>query len=280
MAVGVRFAAKSRRYWTSKSWSAKSAQRSASSQFESNFKVSNLALDSAGERAFVRPGFRWDTADAYLFDIDGTLLNSRDPVHYFAFHSELQSVFGTQSKIHNVPVQGNTDIGILRAVLRRDGLPDNEIDARIPEMVEWMCREVQRNADQMRPEICPSIVELLSKLRQEGKLLGAASGNLESIGWMKLQAAGLKDMFSFGSFCYPLELRPEIFARGVAVARQRCGDQASVFVVGDTPSDIHAAKAANIPVIAMATGIHSFTELVSLEPDACFGCAADLLNLR
>ena len=27
----------------------------------------------------------WDSYDAYLFDIDGTLLNCTDAVHYFAF---------------------------------------------------------------------------------------------------------------------------------------------------------------------------------------------------
>ncbi len=28
---------------------------------------------------------RWDAYDAYLFDIDGTLMNCTDAVHYFAF---------------------------------------------------------------------------------------------------------------------------------------------------------------------------------------------------
>src|ERR1051326_6441295 len=135
MAVGVRLAAKSRRYWTSKSWSAKSAQRSASSQFESNFKVSNLALDSAGERAFVRPGFRWDSADAYLFDIDGTLLNSRDAVHYFAFRTAIRDVLGIEASIEGVPVHGNTDVGILRAVLCRAGVQDEVIGLHLAQIV-------------------------------------------------------------------------------------------------------------------------------------------------
>lgn len=228
----------------------------------------------------MRLGFNWQAADAYLFDIDGTLLNSRDPVHYFAFHHALRDVFGLETKIDGVPVQGNTDIGILRAVLRRDGFADLQIDARMPQMIRQMCAEVQRNADQMRPELCPSIRELISGLHTKGKMLGVASGNLEPIGWAKLEKAGIKPLFSFGAFSFPLELRAEIFQHGLNLARDRIGSNASVYVVGDTPADISAAKAVGAPVITVATGIYVFDELLALAPDACFGCATDMLNCK
>ncbi len=50
-------------------------------------------------------------------------------------------------------------------------------------------------------------------------------------------------------------------------------------VVGDTPSDIEAARAVGVPVIALATGIYSFAQLRALNPDACFACGTDLLAL-
>jgi phosphoglycolate phosphatase len=228
-------------------------------------------------RAFVRPGFRWHAADAFLFDIDGTLLNSRDPVHYFAFHHALLEVFGLKTKIDGVPVHGNTDIGILRAVLRREGLADAQIDSGLPQMVEEMCREAERNADQMEPELCPSIYELVSGLHKQGKLLVAASGNLEAIAWLKLEKAGLKSMFSLGSFSFPLERRADIFLHGIELARQRLGNRATVHVVGDTLADIEAAKEIGVPIIAVATGIYSFEDLLALDPDASFGCGTDML---
>ena len=64
------------------------------------------------------------SADAYLFDIDGTLLNSGDAVHYDAFHRALRDVFGIEAKIEGVPVHGNTDVGILRAVTRNAGIDE------------------------------------------------------------------------------------------------------------------------------------------------------------
>jgi len=225
----------------------------------------------------VRPGFRWDSADAFLFDIDGTLLNSRDAVHYFAFRNAIRDVLGIEASIEGVPVHGNTDVGILRAVLQRAGLRDRAINKHMPQIVARMCAEVQQNREQLNPELCPSIPELIGYLQGQGKLLGAASGNLETVGWLKLEKAGLKPMFAFASFSFPRESRAEIFQHGIDQARQLLGSTASVTVVGDTPSDIDAAHAVGAAVIAIATGIYSFSQLQSHNPDACFACGTDLL---
>lgn len=232
---------------------------------------------SAAHVPFFRTGFLWNGADAYLFDIDGTLLNSRDAVHYHAFRDAVRSVCGIEAGIDGVPVHGSTDPCILRAVLRRAGLSDQLISARLPQIVEQMCTAVESNREQLAPELCPSITELLARLQEQDKLLGAASGNLEPIGWAKLERAGLKAMFIFGTFSWPRETRAEIFSHGVLLARQRLGPAATVCVVGDTPSDIQAARAAGIPVIAVATGIYSFAQLLACSPDACLNSASDLL---
>ncbi len=231
----------------------------------------------SGQTAFIRPGFRWGAADAYLFDIDGTLLNSRDAVHYFAFRNAVREVLAREISIDGVPVHGNTDPGILRAALRLAGMDESAIDAGMARIVEHMCAEVERNREGLRPELCPGIPELLEFLAGKGKLLGAASGNLERVGRLKLETAGLWTKFAFCSFSFPRQTRAEIFAHGITLVRERLGDQATVFVVGDTPSDIEAARAVNVPVIALATGIFSFSDLVALQPDACFANAADLL---
>lgn len=221
--------------------------------------------------------FAWDSADAYLFDIDGTLLNTRDGVHYHAFHHAVRDVFGVDSSIDGVPVHGNTDIGILRAVLQRGGISDEVIARDLPQALRHVCDEVQQNAAGIRVELCPSIRDLLARLHSAGKLLGIVSGNLESIGWAKLTAAGLRDYFSFGSFSDRNEMRADIFRHGIAEARRRLDPAAKVCVVGDTPRDIAAARAVGIPVIAVATGIFTRDDLRAHDPDLCVACCTDLL---
>lgn len=221
---------------------------------------------------------RWLDGDAYLFDIDGTLLNSRDGVHYSAFHSGMRKIFGVASKIDGVPLHGNTDLGIVRAVLEREGVDTNDFAARLPALIAHMGDEVARNARDLAPEICPSVVELLSFLQSRGKLLGVVSGNLERIGWLKLEAAGLRPFFAFGSFSDGNEKREDIFRAGLGEARQRIGDAARIYLVGDTPADIQAARAAGAPILAIATGTYGVEELAAHSPDACFSCCTSILG--
>ena len=219
----------------------------------------------------------WATADAYLFDIDGTLLNTRDAVHYFAFRNALHEFYGIDGTIDGVPVHGNTDLGILRAVLRRAGLADADFERDVPRLIRHMCDEVERNAAGIRVEVCPSIPELLARLHGAGKLLGIVSGNLETIGWAKLEAAKLRKYFSFGSFSDRHELRDAIFQQGIEEARRRLGPEASVTVIGDTPSDVSSARRNGIPIVSVATGIFPREELHALGPDWCVSCCTELL---
>jgi len=225
----------------------------------------------------ARSGFDWKAADAYLFDIDGTLLNSRDAVHYRAFHRAVAQVFGLELRLDGIPVHGNTDVGILRAYLETAGLPESNWQARLPEVLEVMSAEVERNAADLRPGLCPAVVELIQYLSAEGKLLGVASGNLERVGWAKLRAADLRNYFSFGAFSGKLEKRDDVIAHGIEQAKAIRGSATKVYVVGDTPADIRSAHANGIAAIAVATGIYGIDELQSHSPEMCISCCADLL---
>lgn len=233
---------------------------------------------SSNSTIHVRPGFDWTAADAYLFDIDGTLLNSRDAVHYQAFHRAVAEIFGLDLRLDGVAVHGNTDIGILRAYLESVPVPEQEWQPRVPEIVEFMGAHVERNAADLRPELCPSVLSLIQRLNDQGKLLGIASGNVERVGWAKLRACGLKGYFSFGAFSGTLEKREDVIGHGIRQARQIRGEHTRVCVVGDTPSDIRSAHANNIPAIAVATGIYSVEELLAHDPEMCISRCEDLLR--
>ncbi len=224
-----------------------------------------------------QPG--WIDADAYLFDIDGTLLNTQDLVHYNAFHDALTQVYESTGRIDDVPVHGNTDVGILRAVTARTGVPQSIFQAKLAEALEHMRGSVVRGAKDLRPQLCPSVLEFLSRLQRSGKVLGIVSGNLEPIGWLKLEAAGIRQFFSFGSFSGAREHRVEIFREGIARARELLGESARACVVGDTPADIVAAQQLGVPVVAIATGIYPQNELANLHPDLSVTCCTDLLAL-
>jgi phosphoglycolate phosphatase len=223
-------------------------------------------------------GFRWMSADAYLFDIDGTLLVSRDRVHRNALHQAMREAYGVDTTIDGIPYHGKTDLGILRAALQRVGVPDLSFEADLPMALAVVRREVSANANLLAPVVCSAIPELLAELQAAGKLLGLASGNLESVGWLKVEAAGLHNFFSFGSFCDRHEARADIFREGVLAAQRRLGESAQVCFIGDTPDDITAARSVQSQVVAVCTGIFKADELAGHEPDACVASCAELLR--
>ena len=230
-------------------------------------------------RTDVLPGknFRWMDADAYLFDIDGTLLVTRDLVHWNALHQAMLEAYGVDTTIEGIAYHGKTDLGILRAAMDRVGISGLTFDMKLPHALSVVCREVETNQQWIRPEVCPAVPEVLEKLRAAGKLLGLASGNLESVGWHKVEAAGLRDFFSFGCFSDQSEMRAGIFRRGVDEVRRILGENATACFVGDTPEDVRAAHQANAPIIAVCTGSFKRRELNCHAPDVCVESCAELL---
>jgi len=217
-------------------------------------------------------------ADAYIFDIDGTLLITRDLVHWNGLHQAMLEAYGVDTTIAGLSYHGKTDIGILRMALDRCGIAGPSFEEKLPVALAAICREVSANCGGLRPEVCPGIAELLKALNNRRKLLGIASGNLEIVGWHKISAAGLREFFSFGSFGDACELRAAIFERAANEVRKRLGDHARTCFIGDTPEDIRAARQANASVIAVATGVHKFDELAALQPDACYHSCAELVR--
>lgn len=225
----------------------------------------------------ARNGFHWIGFDAYLFDIDGTLLNSRDGVHYNSFHTALKNVYKCDARIDKVPVHGNTDIGILRAAAALCGIDGDQFSRRLSEAQGIMGDEVEKNSADLRPELCPSIRELLDSLSAAGRLMGVCTGNLERIGWAKLKAAGVRDRFSVGGFSDRHEFRHDIFRDAMEQARARLGTGAQICFIGDTPNDIMAAQKLAMPVLAVATGIYSMDQLQQHAPTHCVACCTELL---
>jgi len=224
-----------------------------------------------------QPGFAWDACDAYLFDIDGTLLLSRDRVHMDSIATGVKRVTGFEITLAGVSFHGNTDTGILREACSRAGIPADVVDRQIEAILVAMCDNVTERRAELDPILMPGVKEALNHLAGRGALLGVATGNLELIGWIKIEVAGLREWFRFGGFSDRFPVRSELIGHAARKARDLAGADARVCVVGDTPRDIEAARANRLPVIAVATGHFDFEALLALQPDACTTSLADLM---
>jgi phosphoglycolate phosphatase len=257
------------------------------------------------ERVLIQEGFIWDAQDAYLFDIDGTLLRSRDRVHVNSFASSIREVTGFEVSLSGVVLHGGTDTAILREAFELAGVPAEAWEPQVEAILDAMRETVVSRRGEMDLWTMPGVSETLAHLARRGALLGLATGNLELIGWAKVEEVGLREWFRFGGFSDRFLVRSEMVADAAAKARELlpshrvCDEAASrtrhpdrsiatdslvtdttkatVCVVGDTPRDIEAARANRLPVIAVATGNYSFDELAALEPEVCTSSLAALM---
>ena len=221
------------------------------------------------ELVHVREGFRWDDCDAYLFDIDSTLLHAHGGVHSDAFSSSVEEVMGRPLSIAGIPLHGSTDTAILRDAFRHSSIPDEIWQPRLEEILQRMRETVLARREKMSVTVLPGVLAMLAYLKSRGKTLGVATGNLEQIGWLKIEIAGLRDFFRFGGFSDRHAARADMIAHALAAGRLLTGENATVCVIGDTPLDIAAARANGLPTIAVATGIFSYEALLQHDPEVC-----------
>jgi phosphoglycolate phosphatase-like HAD superfamily hydrolase len=177
-----------------------------------------------------------------------------------------------------VPVHGSTDTGILRDAFRHAAIADEVWQPRVEEILERMRERVLERRDRMSVTVMPGVLSVLAYLKSRGKLLGVATGNLEEIGWLKIEIAGLRDWFSFGGFSDRHAVRSDMIANALAGARKLAGANVKVCVVGDTPSDIAAARTNELPTIAVATGVYSYQALLQHQPEVCTSTLQVLLG--
>ena len=228
-------------------------------------------------KVHIDPGFAWDGQDAYLFDIDGTLLRSRDRIHFNSVADSVQRVTGFEITLAGVAIHGSTDTAILREAGAQAGISAATLEPHIQSILDAMGRTVEERRHELDLILMPGVKDTLTHLAERGALLGVATGNLETIGWIKIEEAGLREWFRFGGFSDHFPIRAELIGNAARKAKELAGTGARVCVVGDTPRDIEAARANSLPVIAVATGNYTFDALLELRPEVCASSLADLL---
>jgi phosphoglycolate phosphatase-like HAD superfamily hydrolase len=178
-------------------------------------------------------------------------------------------VHGLGSLLGNdVEVAGRTDGAIMRDVVRLAGVDDAVIDERWPEVRDAAVEAYEQIApDDLSDRLAPGVAELLEALaaRPDEYRLALLTGNVEPIARVKLARAGIGHYFEpdqggFGSDHYNRAELP-------AIARARAGDwpRERTVVIGDTPRDIACARADDVRVAAVATGLFSVEQLADAD---------------
>lgn len=202
------------------------------------------------------------TVTTVLFwDIDGTLLTT-GRAGIFALEDASAEVIGHPVDLSQLKTAGLTDVEIAREILSHYGVsptPEN-INHLLTRYGELLPGSLPRRQGQ----VMPGVVEILDALQSQPNTLSLLlTGNIQAGARAKLQHYGLADYFEQGAFSDQAKDRPEIARQGLALAQTVIGkiNPEKVYVIGDTPHDIHCGQAIHARTIAVATGSYSVSQL-------------------
>lgn len=221
------------------------------------------------------------------FDVDGTLIISRgdnsNKLHKLAFAAAIKQVFAIETGIDAIKHHGSTDPLILVSILTHHGVPKSQAMAKLKDMEAVMNDYFLAHAGAEATtglEVLPGVSALLQALKDRDDVITClVTGNLEPIGWTKMEALGLAPLFTqprFGGFGsdYCSDNHKESWedrAQLVRVAADRAANQhkgaiSSRYHVGDTPMDLQAAGAGGAIGVGVTTGIFNRDELSAASP--------------
>lgn len=205
-----------------------------------------------------------------LFDIDGTLINTRGS-GLAALNLAFAEVFARPVSAEIATV-GRTDRGIARDFFLFHHLEDsaeNWLQFRTAYLRHLAAQLPQRGGC-----LLPGVVALLQHLLlRQDVAVGLLTGNTQEGSRLKLEHFGINHHFRFGGFgdCHPERnavAREALAAAQAFLGRPLSGER--TWVVGDTPLDIECARHIGAQAVAVATGFHRPDQLASHSPDYLF----------
>jgi len=202
-------------------------------------------------------------ARVYLFDIDGTLLQTGG-AGWRALTGAMGEEFGVE-QLSGIELRGRTDYAIAGELLRLARVPVGP-QSRQRLLKSYHARltlELQKGAG----GVLPGVWQVLDLLRSDPQaVLGVLTGNGPQGAEIKLRHFGLQERFSIGVYGDRHERRTGLARDALGMLRKQLGadlEGGHVCIIGDTPSDVECALAIEARAVAVATGGFAGEDLVA-----------------
>ena len=212
-----------------------------------------------------------------LFDVDHTLLYTGG-AGGLAMGRAFQQLHGIENAFRNIEATGRTDWSIFKRGLQTHDLFDEaeDFDDTVTTFIDAY---VGHLATTLREApggyVEPGIPELIDALAARDDVrLGLATGNFRRACLLKLEYYELNAHLTEGGFGEDAEDRGDMVKR--AIQRLSNGSKpGQIWIIGDTPRDVEAARANNVRCLAVATGDSTVDELRAAGADVAL---KDLAN--
>lgn len=188
-----------------------------------------------------------------LIDIDGTLITGPETgqtAGSVAIHRATEDLTGRWPQVPLTHFAGNRDPAIARLLLEDVG-EKNPSPERVGQLIDRYLEHLRSEASRRPYRVLGDPAGAVASLHARGGLVGLGTGNIREGGAIKLESAGLAQLFEGmpGGFARDGETRAQLLRAGARELDP--SGELRVIIIGDTVHDISAALA----IGALAVGV-------------------------
>lgn len=197
----------------------------------------------------------------YVFcDIDGTLLQAPQAGRS-AFGETFAEVFGIPVDMGHINFAGATDIRVLSQLMRENDISEqNDLVNRFFDRFPFFLKEKLKATP---PHVFAGVIPFLERISADWSL-GLITGNIQACAQIKVRAAGIDSYFGpVGGFGDDHGDRNHM----AALALKRAHFPSPVYLLGDTPSDIEAARSNGMVAVGVCNGSFTRAQLEDVGAD-------------
>ncbi len=203
-----------------------------------------------------------------LFDLDGTLIDTLQLIeecYRFTFHKKMGL---------DVPVQ---------KIMKHLGLPLKDICTifapdRVEEAISYYLEAYNRHHDRLI-KVYPGVWEVLDHIKDNGLKLGVVTSKNRTNTGKALKLFGVEqflDVIVSSDDCRLHKPHPEPVLKALTFLQI---DPGQVLLIGDSPYDIRAGKAAGVKTGGITWGVSTSEELLAYQPDFLLGGLNEVLDI-
>src|SRR3989344_957459 len=183
-----------------------------------------------------------------LWDIDGTLVNVYK-YHTPAYQAAIKHIYGINISASEIEQNyGLPAREVVAIPVRKLGVAEEVIQAGLDKVFSIYAQQLEKGiktASGDETVVLPGVIRFLEMIRYLDIPRGIVTGNIKQSGEAIIRAANLNQFFdpNINSYADNTTQRKDIVAAAIKKFRENYSvhDEAKIYVLGDTPTDVEAA---------------------------------------
>ena len=216
---------------------------------------------SGGSSAYLQEHGRGILIRVVAFDMDGTLLDSRE-----AIRAQIRDYFRDHGREPPPDQEVVTLLGMTDEEIAKRLLGDrSQDDDSVQELVRWITETYVSKYYKLL-NLFPGVADCMSQLKERGIMLAVATNAMLPIVEKFLEWSGLGPLIDAVAAAGKIRGKPAPDEL-LEIAKKLRVHPDQILYVGDTPIDVLAARAAGAIPVAVISGIGSMEQLTQVKPE-------------